>query len=64
MAYLTDCMLLGLITSHQSDGLTHQVAVSGGRRRGPLHYLSVSAKKNVVEAGNAKWRGQCTAPKE
>lgn len=64
MAYLTDCMLLGPITSHQSDSLTRQVAASGGSRRGPRHHLGVSGKKNVVAAGSIKWRGRCGAPKE
>lgn len=45
MAHLTDCMLLGPITSHQSDGLTRQVAASGSSQGGPRHYLSVLGKE-------------------
>lgn len=45
MAHVTDRMLLGPITSHQSDGLTRQVAASGGSQGGPRHYLSVAGKE-------------------
>lgn len=48
MAHLTDCMLIGPITSHQSDGLTRVVAASGASRGRPLHYRSVSGKEKKL----------------
>lgn len=48
MAHLTDCVLLGPITSHQSDSLARQVAASGGCRGTPRHYLSISGKRKIL----------------
>lgn len=52
MVYLRDCAFLRAITSHQSDGLTHQVMVPGSSRR-ESYTISASQVRTSAAAAAA-----------